>query len=178
MHMTIGNTSVLIREGQLAQLRLIAEANSSNIGLEIVRAYERYLLWQFSTYETEIKLWQATVFAQRQALFKWLASEQHNATSRSPRPEVSALKPKTARNLVGCELTLIRITREQMNQFEILGEFYGQTFGALMENAYGEYIQAEMLDDSEAFAARLKTATEQRVIVVERLLQLDLHISP
>lgn len=160
--MTSSHMLISLKIEHRAQLLLISDADEQHLIEVMRRACERYITAQFVTFGDELKPWLVEAAKQKQALHNWLIAEHlERDTPRGPRPDTSALKLRmSGGEPCGRTNELIHLEDDHEILLNTLGEFHGLTIGAMLDRAFGDYIQSEILDDPVTFNERLNGAHE------------------
>jgi hypothetical protein len=169
--------SLFIKTDQLSLLGEIADVNDSSVAAEVWRAHDSYLDAQWKDHHDEFLSWSERASAQLNSFIQWSILEIQGVEQEVSRPETPEIKLVTFRSIAGCQLTSVGMSDDQAQRFAFLCVFYGKTIGAIAEDAYAAYIQAEMLGDREGFENRRKQTEQKRQVVVEKLLVNNLRIA-
>jgi hypothetical protein len=151
---------VSLKKEHRAQLLLIGDVERQHLNEVMRRACERYIVAEFAAFGDELKLRLKEVVRQRQRLIDWLVAERLEGDALLvPRPDTSALKPRmSGGDPCGRTDELITLDDDHEILLNVLGDFHGLTIGAMLDRAFGDYIQSEILDDLVTFNERLNAA--------------------
>jgi hypothetical protein len=165
-----------IKEEQIGQLWAISTANNSyGVAAEHELAIERYLALTWEDFGQKVIAWHTELHTQKLALFAWLSKREPDATSSEPQPVTDDIRYASERIVDGGQPTWIKISDEHLSQLQLFAAYFHKPLWTIIENAFQDYIQAEMLDDPDTFQEKVKKSNTARARFVERFLDSRPH---